>query len=335
VPANLAPGTYFLGAIADAGGLIAETNENNNTWNTVQITVTAPSSSDLTASVLSGPATVAAGGNLAIAGDTFNLGSGTTAASTTNFYLSTDATITTADRLIASDAVPALTAAFIGSTYFDHYNFSALVPANLAPGTYFLGAIADAGGLIAETNENNNTWNTVQITVTAPSSSDLTASVLSGPATVAAGGNFTIAGDTFNLGSGTTAASTTNFYLSTDATITTADRLIASDAVPALTAAFIGSTYFDHYNFSALVPANLAPGTYFLGAIADAGGLIAETNENNNTWNTVQITVTAANQTGSVQAFNDPAIWLTDVGHEIGLGVVSSANLGHDWNIIA
>jgi hypothetical protein len=35
-----------------------------------------------------GPTTVAAGDNLAIVGDTFNMGPGTAAASTTHFYLS-------------------------------------------------------------------------------------------------------------------------------------------------------------------------------------------------------------------------------------------------------
>jgi hypothetical protein len=41
VPVDLAPGTYYLGAIADADGLVPEIN-NNNTWNTVQITVAEP-----------------------------------------------------------------------------------------------------------------------------------------------------------------------------------------------------------------------------------------------------------------------------------------------------
>jgi subtilase family serine protease len=108
---------------------------------------------------------VVAGDNLAIAGDTFNMGPGTAAASTTRFYLSTDPTITTDDRLIAFDAAPALTPGFNGTSYYDHYDFSAVVPADLAPGTYYLGAIADADGLIAETNNINNTWNTVQVTV--------------------------------------------------------------------------------------------------------------------------------------------------------------------------
>ncbi len=42
LPGNLAPGTYYIGGIADYNNHVGESNEGNNTYNVVQITVPAP-----------------------------------------------------------------------------------------------------------------------------------------------------------------------------------------------------------------------------------------------------------------------------------------------------
>jgi uncharacterized delta-60 repeat protein len=105
-----------------------------------------------------------------------------------------------------------------------------------------------------------------------------------------------------NIGTGAAAGSTTGIYLSTDSTITTSDTLIATHATPALAG---GGSDFETASLS--FPADLAPGTYFVGAIADHNGQIAETGEANNASNIVSITVNAAPLAGSV-SINDAII---------------------------
>ena len=237
-----------------------------------------------------GSPTVAAGGSLTVDLYTLNLGSGASGAYTTRLYLSTDQTITTSDLLLNTFSVPAETA-YNGSHWFDHYNYAQALPSNLAPGTYWLGAIADYDNQIAESNESNNTYNVVQVTVPAASQPDLSAQLYNmGSPTVAAGGSLTVDLYTLNLGSGASGAYTTRLYLSTDQTITTSDTLLTTLSVPAETA-YNGSHWFDHYNYAQALPSNLAPGTYWLGAIADYDNQIAESNESNNTYNVVQVTV--------------------------------------------
>ncbi len=49
--------------------------------------------------------------------------------------------------------------------YYDHQTVTVNLPVNLAPGTYYIGGIADYNNQVSETNEANNTYNVVQVTV--------------------------------------------------------------------------------------------------------------------------------------------------------------------------
>jgi Ca2+-binding RTX toxin-like protein len=80
-----------------------------------------------------------------------NIGTGAAAASTAGIYLSTDGTITTADILIGTIAIPSLAAG--GSV---SGNVTVPFPSSLTAGTYHLGVIADYNNQIAESNESNN-----------------------------------------------------------------------------------------------------------------------------------------------------------------------------------
>jgi CARDB len=97
---------------------------------------------------------------------TDNFGSGASGASTTGLYLSTDANITTSDTLLTTRSVPML-ASNGTAGWYDHQNFNVVLPSNLAPGVYYLGGLADYNNQVSESNESNNNWNQVQITVTA------------------------------------------------------------------------------------------------------------------------------------------------------------------------
>ena len=87
-----------------------------------------------------------------------NTGTGSASASTTGIYISTDSTITSSDMLIASNVTPAL-----GGGVSDAEGALLTFPGNIAPGTYFLGALADSAGQITEKNELNNASNVAQI----------------------------------------------------------------------------------------------------------------------------------------------------------------------------
>ncbi len=87
-----------------------------------------------------------------------NTGAIASDASTTALYLSTDATITSADIRVGSGATPVI--ASLGS---DSESFGFSLPTNLTPGTYFLGVVADDLGQVTEFNENNDVSATVQV----------------------------------------------------------------------------------------------------------------------------------------------------------------------------
>ncbi|MCK1359002.1 CARDB domain-containing protein [Bradyrhizobium sp. 199] len=299
LPANLAPGTYYIGGIADYNNAISESNEANNNHNVTQITVPAPAAPakpDLTASFdsVSSP-TIAAGGSTNVDFWVVNFGKAASAASISGLYLSTDATITTGDALLTTVASPGLSANGVPG-YYDHQTVSLALPASLAPGTYYIGGIADYNNAISESNEANNNHNVTQITVTAPAAPaqpDLTASFDSvSSTTIAPGGSTHVDFWVVNFGKAAAAPSTSGFYFSTDATITTADTFLTTVASPGLTAnGTLG--YYDHQAITLTLPSNLAAGTYYIGAIADYTNAIAERNETNNNHNVTQITVVA------------------------------------------
>ena len=61
LPGNLAPGTYYIGGIADYNNQVSESDETDNTYNAVQITVTPVPKPNLTEYVSVGSTTVTAG----------------------------------------------------------------------------------------------------------------------------------------------------------------------------------------------------------------------------------------------------------------------------------
>jgi subtilase family serine protease len=262
IPAATASGAYFIIARADADDAVPETLEGNNTTaRAIQI------GGDLVVSALTVPPTAGAGGTLTVTDTTKNQGAGAVEASTTGFYLSTNALLDGSDVWLGSRAVAALAAGATstGSTVLT-------LPAGLAPGTYYVLAQADSGGVVAEAVESNNvSYAAVQI------GADLVVSALSVPSGAGAGATITVTDTTKNQGGGAADATTTNLYLSGNAVLDASDVFLGSRAVPALGAGAVstGSTVVT-------LPAGLAPGLYFVLAQADAGGLVAESIEANN-----------------------------------------------------
>jgi subtilase family serine protease len=276
IPSTVATGNYYLIARADADDTVDETLETDNTT-----TFAVKIGSDLSIPAIALPTRAAAGAAIVVSDTTTNQGGGDAPPSVTAFYLSTSSTGSTGDLLLdGSRAVPLLAAgtSSVGST-------TVTIPAGTASGTFFIIAKADDGNTVFETSETNNSRSR-SITI----GPDLAFTSLSlSPASLPAGANLTVSDTVKNQGAGIAAASTTRFYLSTNTTLDGGDvALMPSRAVPQLAdgASSSGAT-------SVNIPSNIAPGSYYVIAQADADGVVAESTETNNVSVVRSIQVTA------------------------------------------
>ncbi len=269
IPNDVTPGTYYVVGWADDTFYVIESNESNNTRSdgTIQIT-----QSDLTLTALSGPSTSEAGLTINITNSVQNPSAYTSPSSYVGFFLSTDATITTADTLLGTRTVPTLNpGASSGATT------TVTIPGSMPASSYYLGGIVDYSNSISESNENNNarTGNLIQIAAARP---DLIVTAVTAPTSGRKGNPITGTVTLMNQGPVTTAAgSTVALYLSSDATITGTDISLGTISAPTLNTG--ASTTL---SYSLVIPSSVARATYYIGAIADSANVIAEGNEANN-----------------------------------------------------
>lgn len=113
--------------------------------------ISADVSADLSVAALAAPNTARAGTRLTVTDTTTNQGGGPAGASTTTFYLSTNATMDAADVVLGRRSVPALAPGTISTGVL-----TVTIPPRTRPGTYFLLAHADAPQRVPEANEGNN-----------------------------------------------------------------------------------------------------------------------------------------------------------------------------------
>lgn len=97
------------------------------------------------------------GNSISVQFSVMNKGQALAAASNVSFYLSTDSTITTTDRLLGTTSIPL----FNGYLTSNLFNTTLTLPGFgegiwYGNGNYFIGMIVDSGNTIAETNESNN-----------------------------------------------------------------------------------------------------------------------------------------------------------------------------------
>jgi hypothetical protein len=100
------------------------------------------------------------------------------------------------------------------------------------------------------------------------------------------GGSTTVSYTVLNSGSAAASASSVGIYLSADATFGAGDTLLTTRATPALNA---GMSFSD--SFALTLP---TAGSWYVFAVADYNGAIAEGNEANNASNGAPVSVTAA-----------------------------------------
>jgi subtilase family serine protease/subtilisin family serine protease len=264
-------GNFYLGAIADSRRNVSESNENNNSFcaaSQISITSTIP---DLVITSVSGPGDARPGDQIDVSATVKNQGSGSAGAFVVSVYLSADSSITAGDTLIGTASVTGLAA---GVEQALAVNYA--IPANVT-GTYYLGAIADTGSTVAESDEGNNSRAGNPISIVPDSSDvDLVAISISGPGNLTPGKEISVTVKVKNQGSVSSGGFYVSAYLSTDSGITTGDIPIGSIYV-----AELGSGTQQTLSVSCTVP-DFAAGTYYLGAIADPYGEVVETNEDNN-----------------------------------------------------
>ena len=205
-----------------------------------------------------------------------NEGDGASAAITLRYYRSTDATITTSDTAVGTDAVAGLAAS--GRSV---QAISLTAPST--PGTYYYGVCVDA--VTGESDTTNNCSASVQVTVPEPERPDLEVGTPTvDDARPETGATFTLSATVSNTGDGASAATTLRYYRSTDATITTSDTVEGTAEVGALAAS--GTS---EQSISLTAP---APGTYYYGACVDT--VTDESDTTNNCSAPVQVGVEAA-----------------------------------------
>ena len=277
-------GTYYYGACVDA--VAGESDTTNNCSSAVSVTVSAPpppTNPDLEVQSPSvNDSSLDTGASFTLSATVRNDGDGAAAATTLRYYRSTDATITSADTSVGTDAVGGLSA---GATSSE----STSLTAPSSAGTYYYGACVDA--VAGESDTTNNCSSAVSVTVSAPppppppAGPDLdpyAVLVTTNPGGTGPGGNVGVSVGVRNDGDESSAATTVRFYQSTDATITTADTEVGTNALGALSPGATAS-------IGATVSAPATPGTYYYGGCADS--VAGESDTTNNCSGSVSVDV--------------------------------------------
>ena len=268
-------GRYYYGACVDA--VTDESDTTNNCSASVQVDVAAPQHPDLTVGSPSvDDASPETGGSFALSATVSNDGDAEAPATTLRYYRSTDATITTSDTKVGTDAVGVLAASGTSSGSVD-------LTAPSTAGRYYYGACVDA--VTDESDTTNNCSASVQVDVAAPQHPDLTVGSPSvDDASPETGGTFALSATVSNDGDAEAPATTLRYYRSTDAAITTSDTEVGTDAVGALAASGTSSGSVD-------LTAPSTAGTYYYGACVDA--VTNESDTTNNCSASVQVDVAA------------------------------------------
>ena len=182
-----------------------------------------------------------------------NVGGRPSPATTVRYYRSADATITNSDTAVETTEVAELAASWSDGQ-------SVVLTAPAAPGTYYFGACVDA--VTGESDTTNNCSASAQVTVTEPKP-DLVVTSRTNLDILITGDAITLFGTVENVGKAAATATTLRYYRSTDATITTSDTAVGTDAVAGLAASETSGE-------GIALNAPATAGTYYYGACVDA-----------------------------------------------------------------
>ncbi|MEE8575314.1 MAG: SBBP repeat-containing protein, partial [Thermodesulfobacteriota bacterium] len=223
---------------------------------------------DLVVSSLSAPKTVQTGGIISVSATAYNQGIVDAGRFYTYFFMSTDALISSDDKLMGYHPT------WGGLTKCSNQNFSVslTIPITLGTGTHYIIAVTDYTDEVTESNESNNTKTTALYP-------DLVVTSLTGPSVGTAGAAISVSSTVKNQGVMATGDVHTNYYLSIDSIITPSDYYIGS--TPTWGSMDTGTT--NSSTTSHMIPGNVPAGIYYIGAIVDPGNANDESSEGNNT----------------------------------------------------
>ena len=322
IPASAPEGSFHLLACADDTAANVEDDEANNCRAAAgNIVVAKPDLKE--ASVNNPPATINPGSVFTATDTVQNIGLATAPASSTRYYLSSDASWDAEDLLLGgSRSVLAMEpgTSFAGSA-------AVSLPSSAPAGTFYLLACADDLQAIFESSETNNCAASPATTqIIRP---DLTETAVSNPpATIAAGSFFSVTDTVQNVGNGASGGSSTRFYLSADSARDGTDTLLSG--ARAMGNLAVGGTSTG--TISVTVPTASAPGTFYVLACADDTSLVIESDETNNclaSTSTIQVTkpdlVVTSISNPPAGATVGSAFSVTDTTRNQGTGSASSS----------
>ena len=275
-------GTYYYGACVQ--GVSGESNTGNNCSAGVRVTVTSANPDLVVQSPWVSDNTLTTGQSFTLRATVRNRGDARSSSTTLRYYRSSNATITTTDTRIGTDAVSALSAS---ATSVE----SITLRAPSSAGTYYYGACVQ--GVSGESNTGNNCSAGVRVTVTSASPDLVVQSPWVSDNTLTTGQSFTLRATVRNRGDARSSSTTLRYYRSSNATITTTDTRIGTDAVSALSAS---ATSVE----SITLRAPSSAGTYYYGACVQ--GVSGESSTGNNCSAGVRVTVTSASPDLVVQS---------------------------------
>ena len=282
-PAGLAPGTYFVGALADSTNLVDESDEGDNVSNLQQVIIAAAKANLIDESITASDVDIGAGDGLRVEVTVRN--TGTAVAPTIggiDIIRSNDAVITASDPVIGTIAATGGLNPGQAATFVQVINSAA----TRQVGDFFIAAEVDPNDLVDEQSEIDNFSAADPISI-APGQSNFTLQTEELLQVIWHPGD-TIASRFTGLQTGGDGPATTvvGFYLSEDATVTTDDILLGQSPLFSIQAN--GQSAQRH---AITVSAEIAPGDYFLQHIIDPFNAIAERDEGDNKGDLVQITV--------------------------------------------
>ncbi|KPJ96371.1 MAG: hypothetical protein AMJ53_00975, partial [Gammaproteobacteria bacterium SG8_11] len=279
VPANMAPGTYYLLAVADRYNYVVEQDDPDNlngnnkaVGNQITITVGA----DIAMGALSGPASGFTGARIDLSTSVQNIGSGSTSGyATVYFYLSTDQTYDSEDRFLVQNS-----AGYLSAGQSKNINQSVYLSASLDAGNYYILAVADRYNYVLEQDDPDNlngnnkvVGNQINITVGA----DVAMETVIGPSTAVNGTPMNLSGSVTNIGSGSTSNYVSvYFYLSSDQNFDEQDRFLGQ-----VSNGYVDAGQSKSFNLNVNVPGDLV-GDYYLLAVADRYNYVLEQDDPDN-----------------------------------------------------
>jgi subtilase family serine protease len=281
VPAATLLGTYFVCVSADTDNAVVEMSESNNALCSGPIQLARP---DLTvSSVVAALSAIAPGDTLSVTDSVTNAGAIDASGFAVSFVLSANTVVGDADDVVLAAA---RTVAWLAAGTFNAASTAVTIPAT-ASGTYYVCAVADSANAVAETNEANNGLCSGAIVVGLP---DLAVtSIVPAVSSAAAGDVVAITDTAFNSGALRAGSFVISYRLSSNDVVGDADDIVIAES---RSVASLGPATDDTSAITVTVPSATLPGLYFVCAIVDSGGAVAEGNESNNvTCSAVAVTV--------------------------------------------